>query len=111
MTGSGRRPGVLRGKAHAFAALRAGNARKARNASTSANPYPFSLDLLSRLSRRRLCLCVGATTPWRGLADLSAFGGVEHPVCRYHMTVREVSIAAPGIFQQPASGKETRSQV
>jgi len=53
-----RRQSCLRSRAHAFAALRAA---KTRNASSSANPCPFSLDLLSRLSRRRPCLRVAAT--------------------------------------------------
>jgi hypothetical protein len=49
---------AARAKAHAFAALGAGKARKA---SSSANLHPFSLDLLSRLSRRRAYLRVAAT--------------------------------------------------
>ena len=52
----------------AFAALRAGTPRKA---SSSLQPYPFSLYLLFRLSRGRLGLRVGATTPWRGVAEPS----------------------------------------
>jgi len=57
-TGRSRRQGHLRNKAHAFATLRAGNAR---NASSSARLYPFSLCLLSRLSCRRPCLRFDAT--------------------------------------------------
>jgi hypothetical protein len=42
---------VLRDQGHALAALRAGNARRASDANTSADLHTVSLDLLCRLSR------------------------------------------------------------
>jgi len=103
--------GNLRSKAHALVALRAGNARKARNARSSINLYPFSLDLLSRFSRRRPWACVlmrlcgfaeqvalplrraspvrtrrvspkPAGTPFPSLHPVSPWRGVRTPRCR-----------------------------
>jgi hypothetical protein len=90
----------------AFPALRAGNPRKA---SSSLQPYPFSLYLLFRLSRGRLGLRVGATMqpcgterPGSGLPCITAHGeprsrsfpaSCEPPLC----TRRRCEIVEMGV--------------
>ena len=64
-------PRVLRDQGRALAALRAGNARKASNASTSADLCPVSLDLLSRPSR-----AVAGKDKWTHKACLGFFSSL-----------------------------------
>jgi len=89
---------ICGGKAHAFAALRAENAGKGKTASHWANPYRFSIDLLSRLSRRRPCLRVDGTMQPRG---------ADYPASLYRVATDCLRLRVPRVFRQSARSPAT----